>query len=178
MISEGLQICHPCCIVRPGIDYKGTTWCWLVNYLCVTCRIFPRCDVNREKSDVMTSFGLIDRSAVFCVIMQQDAHWLAGRISATILFRLLLRCRRLGLIVKSQNQSSRAFSIQPRLRPRRWYCMPHVIQSWYNLVLLRVIKSDIYSNKRLCVYEHPEMRKCCLHLSNLIILRPVTVEKP
>jgi hypothetical protein len=26
------------------------------------CRIFPRCDVNRDKSDVTTSFGLIDRT--------------------------------------------------------------------------------------------------------------------
>jgi hypothetical protein len=33
-------------------------------------QILPRCDVNREKSDVMTSLGLIDRSAVFCVNMR------------------------------------------------------------------------------------------------------------
>jgi hypothetical protein len=32
--------------------------------------IFLRFDANRGKSDVMTYFGLIDRSAVFCVIMR------------------------------------------------------------------------------------------------------------
>jgi hypothetical protein len=38
------------------------------------CWIFPWSDVNRKKSDVMTSFGLIDQSAVFCVIMRGGGH--------------------------------------------------------------------------------------------------------
>jgi hypothetical protein len=42
----------------------------IVFLLPKACRTVPRCDVNRYKSDVMTSFGLIDRSAAFCVIMR------------------------------------------------------------------------------------------------------------
>jgi hypothetical protein len=32
----------PCCIVRPGIDFKRTTYTtssWLVDYLCLTCGV-------------------------------------------------------------------------------------------------------------------------------------------
>jgi hypothetical protein len=46
------------------------------------CRIFPRCDVNREKSDVMTYFGLIDRSDVFCVITR--AGFLIGEVAGNV----------------------------------------------------------------------------------------------
>jgi hypothetical protein len=55
------------------IPQAGCRWrhCFI---LPKPCRNFPWCgDVNREKSDVMSSFGLIDRSAVFCVIMRADS---------------------------------------------------------------------------------------------------------
>jgi hypothetical protein len=43
-----------------------------------SCRTFPEYVVNRGKSDVMTSFGLIDRIAVFCVIMRAGSSFKAS----------------------------------------------------------------------------------------------------
>jgi hypothetical protein len=40
------------------------------NHIVNCIQIFLRFDVDRDKSDVMTSFGMIDQSAVFCVIMR------------------------------------------------------------------------------------------------------------
>jgi hypothetical protein len=38
-------------------------------------QVFLRFDVNRDKSEVMMSFGMIDQSAVFCVIMHAGSSF-------------------------------------------------------------------------------------------------------
>jgi hypothetical protein len=53
-------ICQPYCIVRPGIDFKGTTYLksWLVNYLCVTLCEKIRLDVSSANLHAVLTYFL------------------------------------------------------------------------------------------------------------------------
>jgi hypothetical protein len=65
-------------------------------------QIFLRFDVNRDKSDVMTTFGMIDRSDVFRVFRQAGSALSGGNFPGG-------NCRRVQIILRSAQNINEPF---------------------------------------------------------------------
>jgi hypothetical protein len=109
------RICQPYCTVRPGIDFKGTTYCttwsWLVNYMCVTLSSFSFsrcCEISCCGTYIYIECIILRLASKFCFMVrrkdQTQCRSYVKYMRSVLCYFMVIQCGFSGSVFRMKNK--------------------------------------------------------------------------